>query len=283
MRNIVVRGASTCVALVLLVALGTASCRSRGVEESTTVAMERAEPPANPPLAPAPSELPPLVRKEIAAAPVTAPPPAPAPAPTAPDAGLRFVHLPHSAASIAATEVTVAQFRACVTAGVCQADTFRACNYDAEGKDAHPMNCVDYHGAEQMCGFAGARVCTEPEWLEACGGFERRPFPYGDTFDLAACNSQSKEMVVPDRARGTVPVGSLPGCEGGLVGLFDMAGNVAEWVGGCKGTYCKFRGAGYFGNDPVDRFAACRGVCAGNQVDFRSPTIGIRCCRAETE
>ncbi len=60
-----------------------------------------------------------------------------------------------------------------------------------------------------------------------------------------------------------------------------MAGNVAEWVDSCKESYCKFRGGAYLTNDPIDLFAGCGGVCAGNQKDFTSGTVGVRCCRDE--
>jgi hypothetical protein len=29
----------------------------------------------------------------------------------------------------------------------------------------------------------------------------------------------------------------------------------------------------------MDQFAACGGVCAGNQKSFKNATVGIRCCR----
>ena len=77
----------------------------------------------------------------------------------------------------------------------------------------------------------------------------------------------------------TVQVASHVSCEGGFSGLYDMAGNVYEWLADCKGTYCKFRGGGYFTNEPVERFTGCGGACAGNQKPLQSGTVGIRCCR----
>jgi formylglycine-generating enzyme required for sulfatase activity len=186
--------------------------------------------------------------------------------------------------SVSATEITVAQFRACVEAGGCDdATTNPACNYGKPGHDAHPVNCVNYHGAEQYCAHVGGRVCTQEEWLAACGGIQGHAYPYGDAVDLAACNVQSQTQTVAGRARGTVPVGSLPQCEGGLAGLFDMAGNVAEWVDSCKDDYCKFRGAGYLSNAPVDIFAGCSGICSGNDRSFKSGVVGIRCCKDDPE
>ncbi|HUU03516.1 MAG TPA: SUMF1/EgtB/PvdO family nonheme iron enzyme [Myxococcota bacterium] len=194
--------------------------------------------------------------------------------------GLTWVRHPAEPFSVTATEISVAQFRACVQAGACQADTVNPiCNFGTAGRDRHPLNCVTYFGAEQFCAFAGGRVCTEEEWLSACRGQDGRAFPYGNVFDLDACNVRSATNRVKGQAHGTVPVASKPCCVGGLDGLFDMAGNVAEWVGNCKGSYCKFRGAGFISNDPVERFAACKGVCAGNDKSLKSAVVGIRCCK----
>ena len=57
-----------------------------------------------------------------------------------------------------------------------------------------------------------------------------------------------------------------------------MAGNVSEWVDDCKDTYCHFYGGAYLTNEPLDTFASCKQVCAGNQKTFRSSTLGFRCC-----
>jgi len=194
----------------------------------------------------------------------------------------RWISIPGRALSISATEVTVHQFRSCVEAGRCPLAHFDAgCNYGDPTRGDHPMNCASELAAQDFCGAVGGRICTQDEWLAACRGTDARRFPYGDTFDLAACNSQSTTTRVDGRPLSTAPVGSFRGCEGGLPGLYDMGGNVAEWVGPCKGTYCKLRGGSYLSTDPVDRFAACVGVCAGNQQTFRSVLTGIRCCRDE--
>jgi len=184
--------------------------------------------------------------------------------------------------SITATEVTVAQFRACVEAGGCDASTANAsCNLGDDARLQHPVNCIAYYGAEQYCTWAGGRICTEEEWLAACRGAEGLAFPYGNAYDPEACNAKSSTGAVAGASNSTGPVGSFERCQGGLPGLFDMAGNVAEWVDACKGTYCKFRGAGHTSNDPVDRFAGCSGVCSGNDKSLQSSVVGARCCRDE--
>lgn len=193
---------------------------------------------------------------------------------------LTWIKVPHASYSIAATEVTVAQFRACVASGDCdetQVDSI--CNYGKTDREDHPLNCVTHDGAAQFCAFAGGRLCSEVEWVSACAGTEARGFPYGNQFDLKACNVQSNTQKVEGRERSTAPVASHPGCEGGLPGLFDMAGNVSEWISDCKETYCRFRGAGFISNDPIDMFASCGTACSGNQKTLKSGTVGARCCR----
>ncbi len=194
-----------------------------------------------------------------------------------------WVRHPARPFAITATEITVAQFRACLDAGACNTGAVSpGCNYGQADRADHPLNCVTYYSAEQYCAHAGGRICTEEEWLDACRGTDGRGFPYGTTFDAEACNVRSAPVTAADRPQGTAPVGGHARCEGGLSGLFDMAGNVAEWVQSCSGTYCKFRGAGYISNDPVDLFAGCSGVCSGNDKGFQSGVVGIRCCRDES-
>jgi formylglycine-generating enzyme required for sulfatase activity len=195
-----------------------------------------------------------------------------------------WVRHPHKSFSISAAEATVERFKACVAAGKCDARTVSGeCNYGREGRDAYPVNCVNFDGAKQYCEWAGGRLCTEEEWVAACRGTEERPFPYGTAFAADACNVHPGSAAVAGGTFDTDPVAAKPACEGGLPGLFDMAGNVSEWLADCKDTYCKFRGAGYLSNDPIDHFSGCGGVCSGNQKTLQSNTVGIRCCRDATD
>ena len=131
---------------------------------------------------------------------------------------------------ISKTEVTVAQYRACVSAGKCRApdlDLYGAligCTWNAEGKDNHPVNCVSWNDAKAYAEWFAARLPTEAEWEYAArsGGLHRE-YPWGDaepTCDLA---------VISGCGSGTQSVCSK---EGGNTeqGLCDMAGNVWEWV-----------------------------------------------------
>jgi formylglycine-generating enzyme required for sulfatase activity len=96
----------------------------------------------------------------------------------------------------------------------------------------HPVTLVTYADAMAYCRWLSvqigqlARLPTEAEWERAArGGLEQNKFPWGDDIDGSRAN------FLPDpslkRHRGTRPVGSYPPND---FELFDMAGNVWEWV-----------------------------------------------------
>jgi formylglycine-generating enzyme required for sulfatase activity len=131
-----------------------------------------------------------------------------------------------------ATEVTVASFGKCVQAGECSApNTGRKCNWSAPGKEAHPVNCVDWNQAKSFCAWAGKRLPTEAEWEKAARG-GKNGSRYGDLDAIAWYNENS--------GGGTQPVGKK---QPNAFGLYDMLGNVWEW---CSDWYDK----GYYKESP---------------------------------
>lgn len=195
---------------------------------------------------------------------------------SAPD---RWVSHPDQPFDILATEATVTEFDSCVSAKACSASSVNPdCNAGDPERKKDPINCIDHDGAKDLCGYLGGRLCDSKEWLAACRGSDNRAFPYGPEFQPSRCHVGSYENPGPG-GRSTIAAGSVTECVGGLPGLFDMSGNVSEWVADCKGDYCKFRGAAYVGNEPVEYFAGCGEVCSGNDKTLRSGTVGVRCCR----
>jgi len=125
-------------------------------------------------------------------------------------------------------EVTNLQYKACVDEGVCRepyliGETQMSSKYygDPQYGD-YPVNTVNWHMAKMYCEWRGARLPTEPEWEKAARGPDVGEYPWGDEIDCSYANY--------DGCIGhPVPVGSYePGKNG--FGLYDMAGNVWEWV-----------------------------------------------------
>ncbi len=137
--------------------------------------------------------------------------------------------------SIDRTEVSVADYRKCVTGGSCKSppDTSLnpgGCNFQKTGLEDHPMNCIVHQDAEAYCKSLGKRLPTLEEWELAAAGPENRPFPWGN-------EKATKDIACYYQTGGTCKIGSHP--KGNTPsGIEDMAGNVYEEtaVQGCIGT-----------------------------------------------
>ncbi len=123
-------------------------------------------------------------------------------------------------------EVTNARYQACVEAGVCQAPVLTSSkthsDYYGNAQYAnYPLIYVEWQMANTYCAWRGARLPTEAEWEKAArGGLEGKDYPWGDGMD---CSKANGENCIGD----TSEVGSYPA---NGYGLYDMAGNVWEWV-----------------------------------------------------
>ena len=120
------------------------------------------------------------------------------------------------------TEVTNAQYRACVEAGVCPEPEFWW-NEELNGDDQPVL--VPWESARTYCERVGARLPTEAEWEKAIRGIDGREWPWGNEFEENRANLSDDV----DGYGGTAPVGSFPG-DVSPFGLLDAAGNAAEWV-----------------------------------------------------
>ncbi|MEQ1502758.1 MAG: SUMF1/EgtB/PvdO family nonheme iron enzyme [Myxococcota bacterium] len=110
--------------------------------------------------------------------------------------------------------------------------------------------------AADACAGAGKRLCTHPEWLRACGGPTGTVYPYGDTYDPAACNdaravhpvvelfgadatwgeAQLNDPRLNQLPDGLDPTGANPGCVS-AEGVYDLHGNLHEWIDDPDGTF----------------------------------------------
>jgi sulfatase modifying factor 1 len=161
------------------------------------------------------------------------------------------------------TEVTNAQYqvflaaasppapnaRCAWNASLAPAATGSGCSaFDPTGHPDHPVACVDWCDADSYCRWAGKYLCSaaslggEPvdpvtnpsaaggsQWILACTNDGMSTYPYSGSAVAGRCVDKKYPSTDP----GIQPVKSATLCEGGVAGLFDMAGNVSEWQNDC--------------------------------------------------
>lgn len=140
----------------------------------------------------------------------------------------------------------------------------------------HPQPCVDWCDATAYCRAIGRRLCPNASWTVACSADGAYQAGYGTRVIPGTCNDYTTFTTT------TVPAASKPGCQSpadsGFAGVFDMIGNVAEWVEECGFSgapdTCKPRGLS-FGK------GAAAPICSQSTYAERSSAndnVGFRCC-----
>ena len=123
------------------------------------------------------------------------------------------------------------------------------------GRDRRPVVNVSWNDAQRYVAWLSAetdreyRLPSEAEWEYAARAGSRTSYPWGDHIGKGRANCNGERC--GDRWDFTAPVGSFGA---NAFGLYDMHGNVYEWVEDCwNGSY---RGA------PTDGTAWVEGDCA---------------------
>jgi formylglycine-generating enzyme required for sulfatase activity len=198
-------------------------------------------------------------------------------------------------------EVSNRDYRACVRAGGCSAEPLARTDERFSAPE-QPVIGVTFDEAAAYCRFYGKRLPTEAEWEKAARGPLGRRFPWGDDWDPRASNHGRIEPAaaglrdaIADASDGvvfTARVGAFPR-DRSPYGVFDLGGNVAEWVddfygreppqarsrvaprGPGSGLWRSVRGGSW-------RMPAHYAMAANRQFwppDHAAPYLGFRCAR----
>ena len=129
-------------------------------------------------------------------------------------------------------EVTNAQYFECVLDDDACAQPKTTTYFFNSTYNNHPVVYVTWQDAVDFCEWRDARLPTEAEWEKAARGEERFVYPWGMQWNKAYANALGAD----DGYLETSPVTSF---KDGLspYGVYNMAGNVWEWVDGWYDVY----------------------------------------------
>lgn len=134
-----------------------------------------------------------------------------------------------------------------------------------------PWTSVSYAQAATGCESVGKRLCTLEEWQRACRSVALSyGYPYGPAFEAGRCNGQAGGQ------GGVAPAGSFPGCTT-VQEVFDLSGNVREWVEGPDGPV--LAGGGFSSSESDLRCDQYISPPGGAQAYQAGVADGFRCCR----
>ena len=187
-------------------------------------------------------------------------------------------------------EVTFAEWQACVTAGGCGA---QLPDDGGWGRAGRPVINVDWANAQAYVAWLSQetgedyRLLSEAEWEYVARAGTSTPFHTGDTISTEQANYDGRSTPYGSGQTGqyrgqTMPVGSL--AHNGF-GLYDVHGNVAEWVADCYETEatgsCSQRvvRGGSWASAPELVRSAYRGWCSPT---LRNQVNGFRVARSLT-
>lgn len=131
-------------------------------------------------------------------------------------------------------EVTNALYEICLDVSVCsplksESSNTRPNYYGNTQYKDYPVVYVDWFQAKTYCEWRGARLPTEAEWEKAARGTDGRTYPWGENINCTRANYNN--------CRGdTTQVGIYESGKS-VYEIYDLAGNVWEWVGSAYEEY----------------------------------------------
>ncbi len=188
------------------------------------------------------------------------------------------------------TEVTNAQYGACVQSGSCGQPAYTS-HFDNSNYDDHPVVYMNWGDAQDYCEWAGRRLPTEAEWEKAARGDDGRTYPWGENIFCSQANYWDCGY---GEFSPTSPVGFYGTAGASPYGAYDMAGNAWEWVadwysddyyqgspsnnptGPENGSYRVLRGGSWDNNEWYARSA----YRYDGLPDFTYYSLGFRCARS---
>lgn len=194
-------------------------------------------------------------------------------------------------------EITAGDWEYIPLADPSQRVKFNGSNFTVqEGYENHPMTMVTWFGAWGYCQYYDFRLPTEMEWEKAArgpstGSGATRPFPWGEEIKRENANFYSSRDPFEDMktfGSRTSPVGFYNGkTYNGYItldsaspyGLYDMAGNVWQWIGDVQpqeGFSDRFMHGG-----SKDTYDMDLRIWVRNSAPpmYFSPGVGFRCVR----
>lgn len=159
---------------------------------------------------------------------------------------------------------------------------------------ARPNGYVTGLVAESACTAAGKRLCTLDEFVTACRGENDTLFPYGDSYEEGVCNVFREDHPAA-MLHGNASVGHLdprlnrvrtekgpllretgatPACrsEWGSDAVYDMVGNVDEWVDEEGGAFA----GGFYARSTR---SGCEALVTAHPKAYLDYSTGVRCCK----